>query len=1152
MATGYIFAKNFREKSSNGFLVYQVVLEECVAGTQKTGFLQLSNSNTFENNGFNHLNQLSPGSATYELLVKSAKRADSKTEMEQLRRRLLPLINISVQGKSSIHVQRYYGIDYTFPKPGVSRMCYILTEECEGFPLDYHMYKEMLDANQGTATDITSYSRQILKGLEFLHTNCIIHGDIRGANIIISKDKLLKITGLTTIKHFTGVDTPPKSVESATGTIPFVSPEMAALSSLPQRAQPRVGRKTDIFSFGCVLIQMLQNGRPPFYTKGSQNDVLLLKPSTITLQDMHRYFENGYKPMFPTGHTCCHNTCVNGSLGHCQLLTMSTGFTSLLDGCLSALPHTRLSAGDLLMLIEQPASKIDTDRVKLVTPSDIPSHNRPFASAESTTVLTVTEMANPTNSSSSSGGEYPTEPEQLHHARYYNRDSLVSDGNEPPKSSSNLECEKTSDEVKPYYVIPVKRSSEEQRFRIRRYELKPDENILREVESEEVFKIAISVDQTVLHLVKDSDSGGQRVLEKKILLPGRFADDQTPGSVSIISVYDRDTGRKSLFDNKEMVFNTLTKDPEAKLENIVKHLVVLREPFDFFVFTESEGHLQPLSALTESDDFDTTLVSNFTKQILHGLLFLHDRSIIHKDIRCANILVGRRSQNTDSQEHVLKLAHFEKASYLDPSLRNLVDVPEGSSRFASTEMQQLASTSSSKVGTATDVFSLGCTVIEMLEGAQPKWNSKKGEDQEPFDFKPENSFDEFLNNLRRLADARAMPDTGSLTDKNALSLVDQCFLRSMKRPTCEYLLKTHPFIRNMPKTIPLSFIRAIGDSQRYFYAERLDGAFPKNVAVKRLINSLDDSTAFKSPGSHLRSLIRLNHPNIVRYFGVQPEPNTGGDCIIMEYCEGGNLHHAAQFKIISALVQKWTRQILHGLEYLHNKNIAHGYIDGTNIVLNRPDWDLAVLKITDLDLCSSLRMEPVFSDSSRTRFMSPEMCKLGRSACVNRDELWCKIDIWSVGCVVLEMISKKPKFTKTEGGKTVKILELDEVIDYVARGGKPAVPVTLPQELQDFIQRCFEQHPVLRPSARELLKTPFLSKESIQQWPDSRPSFVMNQEADFSSGSVKKKILKTLGSEHQYESIRTTFAPKSFFERMDSPVFRTKQRRQDCCDAVTS
>jgi cell division control protein CDC15 len=105
-------------------------------------------------------------------------------------------------------------------------------------------------------------------------------------------------------------------------------------------------------------------------------------------------------------------------------------------------------------------------------------------------------------------------------------------------------------------------------------------------------------------------------------------------------------------------------------------------------------------------------VAVYIKQVLRGLEYLHARNVIHRDIKGANILTTR--------EGVVKVADFGVATKLeDGGLNN-----NNSNAFAGTpywmapeviEMQPY-------VTTACDIWSLGCTVFELLKGSPPNFD----------------------------------------------------------------------------------------------------------------------------------------------------------------------------------------------------------------------------------------------------------------------------------------------------------------------------------------------------------------------------------------------------------------------------------------------
>lgn len=252
----------------------------------------------------------------------------------------------------------------------------------------------------------------------------------------------------------------------------------------------------------------------------------------------------------------------------------------------------------------------------------------------------------------------------------------------------------------------------------------------------------------------------------------------------------------------------------------------------------------------------------------------------------------------------------------------------------------------------------------------------------------------------------------------------------------------------------------------------------------------------KSIKDEMTVLEILSHPNIVRYYGV--EVHSDRVFIFMEYCEGGSLAGLLEYGRIEEeqIVQVYTLQMLEGIAYLHQSGIVHRDIKPENVLLDH----LGVIKFVDFGAAKVIArtgatrrgnaggpvgagaMGPGGAASgqaggvgakgeARTRlnsmtgtpmYMAPEAitgAHLGSSE---------GIDIWSLGCCVLEMCTGRRPWTNLDNEWAIMY--------HIAAGHLPQLPSKdqLSPAGQKFLMRCLEKDPKKRPTAVELLKDPWI------------------------------------------------------------------------------
>ena len=207
-------------------------------------------------------------------------------------------------------------------------------------------------------------------------------------------------------------------------------------------------------------------------------------------------------------------------------------------------------------------------------------------------------------------------------------------------------------------------------------------------------------------------------------------------------------------------------------------------------------------------------------------------------------------------------------------------------------------------------------------------------------------------------------------------------------------------------------------------------------------------------------LSRLRHKNIVRYLGTKKDDQYL--MIFMEYVAGGTISSLLNKygKFNETLIRVYTQQILEGLEYLHYNKIIHRDIKGANMLVGND----GVCKLADFGSAKrfiGLEDKAQFKSlKGTTNWMAPEVMRQeghGRFA-----------DIWSLGCLVLEMATGKPPWY-------YKTNQIAVFMHVCTTDESPHLPPELSDIAKDFILSCFKRKPSDRPNVCKLLRHPFIN-----------------------------------------------------------------------------
>lgn len=163
--------------------------------------------------------------------------ADLRNEMEVMKRLSHP------------NVVEYYG----FVEDREERMLNIFMEYVDGGSLASHARALNAHAplSEGTIRD---WSRQMLCGVKYLHDNNIVHRDIKGDNILVSKkDGVLKLADFGRTNVIYDLSTKTYVRRSTADSLYWMAPEVITDGGY--------GQKCDIWSVGCTIVEVI-TGEP--------------------------------------------------------------------------------------------------------------------------------------------------------------------------------------------------------------------------------------------------------------------------------------------------------------------------------------------------------------------------------------------------------------------------------------------------------------------------------------------------------------------------------------------------------------------------------------------------------------------------------------------------------------------------------------------------------------------------------------------------------------------------------------------------------------------------------------------------------------------------------------------------------------------------
>eukprot|EP00471_Norrisiella_sphaerica_P009267 CAMPEP_0184498358 /NCGR_PEP_ID=MMETSP0113_2-20130426/38731_1 /TAXON_ID=91329 /ORGANISM="Norrisiella sphaerica, Strain BC52" /LENGTH=638 /DNA_ID=CAMNT_0026885825 /DNA_START=74 /DNA_END=1990 /DNA_ORIENTATION=- len=218
---------------------------------------------------------------------------------------------------------------------------------------------------------------------------------------------------------------------------------------------------------------------------------------------------------------------------------------------------------------------------------------------------------------------------------------------------------------------------------------------------------------------------------------------------------------------------------QLKHPNIVRYIGTARGHNSLLVYMEYVPGGSIAKLLKRFGRFSERVVRAYTRQILEGVECLHRHGIMHRDIKGANILVDKNGECKVSDFGAARSLRQIRYSDGPPSLR-------GTPYWMAPEVIKQTGH-----GRQADIWSVGCTVLEMLTG-KPPWSK----------------FETISAALYHIAHTDDMPDVPSDFSPSATQFIHACLQRDpRKRPSATTILMNYEFV------FPLTSVKKDSDTK---------------------------------------------------------------------------------------------------------------------------------------------------------------------------------------------------------------------------------------------------------------------------------------------------------------------------------------------------
>jgi len=257
-----------------------------------------------------------------------------------------------------------------------------------------------------------------------------------------------------------------------------------------------------------------------------------------------------------------------------------------------------------------------------------------------------------------------------------------------------------------------------------------------------------------------------------------------------------------------------------------------------------------------------------------------------------------------------------------------------------------------------------------------------------------------------------------------------------------------------------SMIKPIGHGAYGVVISAMNEETGEKVAIKKITDAFNDLVDAKRIAREIRLLRQFSHENIIglKDLLVPPSAEKFEDVYIISDLMVTDLHRVIYHQpLTDEHIQYITYQMLCGLKYIHSASVLHRDLKPSNILLNAS----CDVKLCDFGLSRAVDPEEEPGDLTEyivTRwYRAPEIILAAQ--CYTK-----AIDVWAVGCILGEMLGRKPLFPGKDYLEQLRLIcrfignPCEEDLDFVhkprAKQFMLSLPVVPPVNLQEHFSSC--------------------------------------------------------------------------------------------------